>query len=93
MWIHIAGHATYLLIALSYLVRDIVWLRCFAIVASCTSIAFNYFAPDEPLWLVIGWNFVFLVINIFRIVRMLTERQGLQFSAEEQGLQSDGRPG
>ncbi len=86
MWVQLIGHTTYLLLAFSYVVRDILWLRCFAVIASCTSITYNYFAKEEPLWLVINWNFVFLVINIFRIVRMLLEKRGVRFSPEEQEL-------
>lgn len=86
MWVQLIGHTTYLLLALSYVVRDILWLRCFAVIASCTSITYNYFAKDEPLWLVINWNFVFLAINIFRIVRIFLEKRDIQFSPEEQEL-------
>ncbi|MEM7314413.1 MAG: cyclic nucleotide-binding domain-containing protein [Planctomycetota bacterium] len=68
MWIELFGHTTYILLAVSYLVRDIVWLRRIAIPASICSIIFNYFAPAEPLWLIINWNVFFLVINISQLL-------------------------
>jgi CRP-like cAMP-binding protein len=67
MWIELVGHMTYLLLAVSYLVRDLVWLRRIAIPASLCSITFNYFAPAEPLWLIINWNLVFLAVNVSQL--------------------------
>ena len=64
MWIELVGHTTYILLALSYVVRDMVWLRAITIPASICSIVFNYVAPTEPLWLIINWNLVFLVLNV-----------------------------
>lgn len=61
--IPIAGHLTYIFIACSYFVKDILWLRTVAVFASIASIIFNYFALSEPLWIPIGWNFLFILIN------------------------------
>ena len=62
-----AGHLTYILLAISYLVRDIVWLRIIAIPASICSILFSYFAPAEPIWLIVNWNLFFLAVNTFQL--------------------------
>ena len=68
MLIQLIGHTTYALLALSYLVRDIYWLRLLAIPASICSIAFCYFnTPDHPVWLIIGWNLIFLTVNIWQV--------------------------
>ena len=71
-----AGHLTYILIALSYLLRDILWLRIVALIASVLSVFFNYFAPSEPLWIPIGWNCLFVVINVYHLFYLLRRPRG-----------------
>ena len=80
------GHLTYALIALSFLVKDILWLRVFSVVASASSMVFSYFAPATPMWLVIGWNGVFIAINAVRITILIRERMRISFSEDEQEL-------
>ena len=82
----IFGHLAYILIACSLLVRDILWLRCLSILASVSSIVFNYYVPAAPLWLVIEWNVVFIGINAVRIGIILKEKMGVSFSPEEEEL-------
>jgi CRP-like cAMP-binding protein len=79
----VAGHLAFALILLSFLVRDIVWLRALSIAASIASITYNYFAPARPLMLVIGWNIVFILVNIIQIALLFRERRGVEFSDEE----------
>ena len=86
MWVQIIGHVTYLLIALSYTLRDIVWLRLVAVMASCTSIVFNVVAPQSPLWLVINWNIVFLVVNLLELFRIRCQRRQRALTDEEARL-------
>lgn len=80
--VEICGHATYLLLAMSYLVRDIVWLRAISIPASVCSILFNYFAPAEPLWLIINWNLFFLFVNSVQITWTRLEGRSARLSTE-----------
>ena len=82
----IAGHLAFALILLSFLVRDIVWLRALSIVASLASITYNYLAPARPLWLVIGWNLVFIAVNLVQIAILFRERRGVSFSEEEKEI-------
>lgn len=82
----IAGHVAFILIALSFLVRDILWLRVLSISASIASIAYGYFAPATPLWIIIGWNVVFILLNLVQIAVLLRERRGVTFSDEEREL-------
>ena len=82
----LAGHLAYALIACSFLVRDLFWLRLISIVGSMAAIFFNYFAPSEPLWLVIYWNLAFATLNVVQVVRMMHERSQVRFSDEERDL-------
>ena len=82
----VAGHIAFALIALSFVVRDILWLRLLSITASFASISYSYFAPAEPLWLVIGWNLVFIVLNLVQIAIIFRERRGVAFTDAEKEL-------
>jgi CRP-like cAMP-binding protein len=85
-FIDIAGHVAFILIALSFLVRDILWLRALSITASIASISWSWLAPPQPLWLVIGWNVVFILLNLAQIALLLRERRGVAFTDEEKEL-------
>ena len=82
----LAGHASFALIAISFLVKDILWLRVLSVAASMAGIAYNYFGPATPLWLVIYWNIFFLVINLTQIALILRERRGVEFTEEEREI-------
>src|SRR5262245_57885842 len=77
------GHLAFILVAVSFLVKDILWLRCLSIIASLSRITFNYFVPATPLWLIIYWQFAFISINLFQIGRILRQRVGIRFTQEE----------
>ena len=82
----IVGHLSFGLTALSFLMRDILLLRLLAIVSGVLGLAYNYFLPEGPLWLVIFWLFVFLLINLVRVVILFLERRGVSFTEEEREL-------
>ena len=74
----IVGHLAFGLIAFSYLVKDIMYLRILSIVASLFGMFFNYTVPTEPLWLPIGWNAIFVMVNIYHISVLLYEKRPVQ---------------
>ena len=71
----IAGHLAFGLIAFSFLVKDILWLRVVSILASLFSVFYNYFIPVEPMWLAINWNIVFVLVNIYHIAIIIYEKR------------------
>ncbi len=58
----IAGHLAFGLIAFSFLVKDILYLRLVSVVASLFSVLYNFYIPAEPMWIAIGWNIVFIPV-------------------------------
>lgn len=76
----IVGHLAFGLIAFSYLVKDIMYLRILSIVASLFGMFFNYTVPTEPLWLPIGWNAIFVMVNIYHISVLLYEKRPVQMN-------------
>ena len=71
----IAGHLAFGLIAFSFIVKDILWLRVVSVLASLFSIFYNYLIPVEPMWLAINWNFVFIVVNLYHIAVIIYEKR------------------
>lgn len=84
--VSVLGHISFIIIALSFVMKDIVWLRIVSILGSVFSIFFNYFIPGGPIWIVIGWSFVFITIHSIRLVSLLLERQAVVFTPEEQEI-------
>jgi hypothetical protein len=69
----IAGHLAFGLIAFSFLVKDILYLRIISILASLFSVFYNYTIPSDPMWLAINWNFVFIAVNLYHVAVLIYE--------------------
>ena len=82
----IAGHLAFGLIAFSFLVKDILWLRTISIIASLFSVFYNYFIPIEPMWIAIGWNFVFVTVNLYHIAVIIYEKRPVHMSPKHKEL-------
>jgi hypothetical protein len=82
----IAGHLAFGLIAFSFLVKDILWLRAISIIASLFSVFYNYFIPIEPMWIAIGWNFVFVLVNLYHIAIIIYEKRPVHMSPKHKEL-------
>ena len=72
------GHSSFAVGAISYWVRDEIWLRGLLIVSFLAGIAYDAVPPVGPLWLVIFWLAVYVVINAYRIVTTLNERRNVK---------------
>ena len=76
-------HVANVLFLLSYLVRDILWLRLLTIVAIGSLLP--YYAGNG-LYPPIYWNSVFIAINVYQIYRLLMERRPVRLTLEQQRL-------
>jgi hypothetical protein len=81
VWITVAN----VLYLLSYSIHDILWLRVLTVVAISFLIPY-YYLQAAPLWTPIIWNFVFIAINAYWIVRLILERRPVHLTADEQRL-------
>jgi hypothetical protein len=63
-------HAGNVLLLAAYSVRDILWLRLFAVAAALITIPFFVLQPT-PLWAPLVWSVVFAAINLFQSLRLL----------------------
>src|SRR5262249_29634333 len=78
-------HFSNILMLVAYSVRDILWLRWFAVAAALTNIPYFLFQP-EILWPPVVWALIFTAINLYQIVRLYLERRPVVLSEDEQKL-------
>ncbi|MFZ0522894.1 MAG: hypothetical protein WAL95_17840 [Candidatus Acidiferrales bacterium] len=78
-------HAANILLLVAYSVRDILWLRLFAVAASLISLPYFILQP-EPLWEPIIWSSVFAAINGFQSWRLFLERRPVKLTPEEEEI-------
>ena len=82
----LAGHLAFGLIAFSFLVKDILYLRILSILASLFSVLYNFYIPVEPMWLAINWNIIFVLVNIYHISVIIYEKSPVKMSSKEKEL-------
>lgn len=80
------GHLAFGLIAFSFLVKDILWLRLVSILASAFGMAYNYFIPANPMWIAIGWNGVFIALNLYHIAVLIYEKRPIKMAPKDKEL-------
>jgi Popeye protein conserved region len=78
-------HFSNILLLVSYSVRDMLWLRWFAVAAALTNMPYFLLQPTV-LWPPILWGSVFTVINLYQISRIYLERRPVVLSQDEQRL-------
>ena len=79
-------HLAYSLSLLSFLVRDILWLRVMAIASHLCFFTVVYNRPPDPDWSVLTWFLIFLIINSAHAARLIYERRLDRLTAEEETL-------
>ena len=79
------GHLSYLLIAVSYWLTDMFWLRLVAIVGLTLEIIYFLFSGGD-LRTGIGWDVVFIAINAYQLSRLMQDRLSLRLPADERAL-------
>jgi CRP-like cAMP-binding protein len=75
-------HAANILLLAAYSVRDILWLRLFAVASSIIAIPYFLFQPT-PLWAAFGWSVLFTGINLYQSWRLFRERRPVALTPEE----------
>lgn len=78
-------HFSNILLLVSYSVRNMLWLRWFAVAAAVANLPY-YLAQSTVLWPPVIWGVVFMLINLYQIARIYLERRPVVLSADEQQL-------
>jgi hypothetical protein len=79
-------HVANVLYLISYLVRDILWLRVLTVVAILTLMPYYFSCSNTPLWAAIAWQGVFGVVNLFQIFLLVKERWPRDLQGAERQL-------
>lgn len=86
-WHDWVGNFCYFLLAVSYLVTNMIWLRSVAVLALTLEAVYFYFSADKPLWVGIFWAAVFVVINLVQLAIIYRELSKVKLSDEDRLLQ------
>jgi len=84
-WGDAAGHVSYVLIALSYWMTNIYWLRVTAVIGLCFEVAY-FVLVSSALYTGIGWDCVFIAINLFHLIRLTRERLRVRLAVSDRDL-------
>jgi Cyclic nucleotide-binding domain len=79
------GHLSYILIAVSYWLTDIFWLRVVAVVGLSLEIVY-FLMSGGDLRTGIGWDIVFIAINLYQLYRLVQERLSLRLPEKDRDL-------
>jgi len=75
-WTDFPGHVSYTLIAISYWLTDIYWLRVTAVVGLFFEIIY-FRVSGGNMHAGIGWDVVFILINLYQLYRLVAEKRML----------------
>jgi CRP-like cAMP-binding protein len=81
-----AGHISYLIIAISYWLTNIYWLRLTAVIGLCFEIAYFVLISGSALYTGIAWDAIFIAINMFHLLRLTRERMRVRLAADDRDL-------
>lgn len=83
--LEVIANTSYAILLLSYIMRDILWLRALTVISLCFEIPYFYFQAD-PLWDGISWDLAFILINVYWIGRLAYDRRPVHFTADQKRL-------
>lgn len=75
-WSDLPGHLSYILIAVSYYLTNIYWLRVTAVIGLSLEIVYFRLSGGD-MGAGIGWDVVFILINLWQIYWLVDERRKL----------------
>lgn len=86
------GTLSYVLLAASYLVTNIYWLRGLAIVALSVEALYFFLVGQGTMWVGIAWVGVFNLINITQLAVLIWQRARVRLNQEETALHASSFP-
>jgi hypothetical protein len=77
IWADVPGHVSYVLIAISYWLTNIYWLRVTAVIGLSLEIVY-FQLSGGAMHAGIGWDVVFIAINLYQIYWLVDESRKLR---------------
>jgi Cyclic nucleotide-binding domain len=84
---NLPGHLSYVLIAVSYWLTDMFWLRLVAVLGLSLEILYFWLSGGD-LRTGIGWDLIFILINLYQIYRLVKDRLPALPEADRELLRS-----
>jgi CRP-like cAMP-binding protein len=81
----VPGHVSYLIIAISYCLTNIYWLRVAAVLGLGLEILY-FLLTSNLLYAGIAWDLIFIAINGFHLVILTRDRFSLKLAGDERAL-------
>jgi hypothetical protein len=78
-WSDVPGHVSYVLIALSYWMTNVFWLRIIAVIGLVFEI---FYLSSGDMHTGIGWDAIFIIINLYQIFRLVYDQRRLRYMKE-----------
>ena len=79
------GHLSYVLIAVSYWLTNMFWLRVVAVIGLSLEILYFWLSAGD-LRTGIGWDLIFIGINLFQIYQLVKDRLSLRLPESDRQL-------
>ena len=83
--LEVVANTSYAILLVSYIMRDILWLRVLTVVSLSFEIPYFYFQA-VPLWDGISWDVAFIAINVYWIGRLVYDRRPVRFTDDQKRL-------
>ena len=80
-WSDVPVHVSYVLIALSYWMTNVFWLRVIAVVGVVFEILYFRMSGGD-MHTGIGWDIIFIIINLYQIIRLIADQHRLRYMKE-----------
>ncbi len=79
------GHFAYLMLAMSYILTNIFWLRVTAVISMFFEIGYFYYSGGD-LMTGIAWTLLFIAINAYHLTRLIKDRMSLRLPEKDAPL-------
>jgi CRP-like cAMP-binding protein len=84
--LHVIGNLAFILVACSFMAKDMLWLRGLSVSASIFSLIYNYNVAGHPLWVPITWNTFFMSLNLYHIFNIVRGNKAIVLTDKEKEL-------
>lgn len=91
-FVNIAGHTSFVLAMFSWMMKDMVKLRLLALSSWSVGMIYNYNVNGGPLWIVIAWCSLFMLINIVQLLADIRGRMEVQVPPRERAILAEAFP-
>jgi hypothetical protein len=81
----IPGHIAYAIIAVSYILTNIFWLRVAAVIGLAFEVVY-FLLSGTPVWTSIIWDTFFILINLVQVARLIRDRLSLKLTKDQKAF-------